>query len=278
MTREERLGDVRTRFRDEALQRGISPRDVDLLLSDLLGRPHAWLISHGDEPFDPERLTALLERRFSGEPLQYIRGRTEFYSREYLVDERVLIPRPDTEILVETVLGRARKGARIVDVGTGSGCIAISLERERRDLRVTGLDLSFDALVVADINRRNLGSAVHLVASNLLTAIDAEIDIIVSNPPYIAASEIAALAPEVRLYEPRMALTPGPTGMEIIERILSQARSRLPRHGLLVMEIGYGQEDSVRKAAEAETFVVDAVVPDLAGIDRVVVLSRRGSD
>lgn len=238
----------------------------------------AWVFSHGDAMIDPAPLEHLLRRRFAGEPLQYIRGKTEFFSREFVVDDRVLIPRPETEILVETAIARAKPGARVVDIGTGSGCIAISLERSRPDLRVTGVDLSIDALAVANINRRRLSSNVHLAASNLLASVDAEIDMIVTNPPYIGAPEIAGLAPEVRLYEPMMALTPGVTGLEIIERILTQSRSRLALTGTLIMEIGYGQQELVRAAAEEATWVVDEMVPDLAGIDRVVVLSRRGSE
>ena len=273
----ELLGDVRTRFRDEALQRGVSPRDVDLLLADLLGQSPAWVFSHGEVQIDASPLERLLERRFAGEPLQYIRGRTEFFSHEFVVDDRVLIPRPETEVLVETAIARAKPGARVVDIGTGSGCIAIALERARPDLRVTGVDLSVDALAVANINRRRLSSNVRFVASNLMASIDAEVDLVVSNPPYIAAPEIAALAPEVRLFEPMMALTPGRTGLEIIERILTQSRSRLSLTGMLIMEIGYGQQQQVRAAAEEATYTVDELVPDLAGIDRVVVLSRRGS-
>lgn len=269
---------VRTRFRDEALQRGVSPRDVDLLLSDLLGQTPAWVFSHGDTMIDPAPLEHLLKRRFAGEPLQYIRGRTEFFSHDFIVDDRVLIPRPETEILVETAIARAKPGARVVDIGTGSGCIAISLERARPDLRVTGVDLSLDALAVANINRRRLSSNVRLAASNLMTSIDAEVDLVVTNPPYIAATEIAALAPEVRLFEPMMALTPGVTGMELIERILTQSRSRVALTGMIIMEIGYGQQEQVRAAAEDATWVVEEMVPDLAGIDRVVVLSRRGSE
>jgi release factor glutamine methyltransferase len=267
----EPLADVRSRFRDEALQQGISPRDVDLFLTDLLGRSLSWILSHGDEMFDPAPLARLMSRRFEGEPVQYIRGRTEFFSREFFVDDRVLIPRPETEILVETVLQRAPERARVIDVGTGSGCIAISLERSRPDLRVTGVDLSLDALAVADLNRRRLSSKARLVASDLLSATHGDVDVIVSNPPYIAETEIVGLAPEVRLYEPLVALTPGPSGLETIERILSTATA--PR---VFFEIGYGQQQKVRDVAAAHAFEVDAMLPDLAGIDRVVVLSRRG--
>ena len=272
----ELLGDVRTRLRDEALQRGVSPRDVDLIFADLLGQSLAWVFSHGEVLVDPEPLERLLDRRFAGEPLQYIRGRTEFFSHDFVVDDRVLIPRPETEVLVEAAIARAKPGARVVDIGTGSGCIAISLERARPDLRVTAVDLSIDALAVANINRHRLASNVRLVASNLMGSIDAEVDLVVSNPPYIAAPEMAALAPEVRQFEPLMALTPGRTGLEIIERILTQSRSRLALTGMLIMEIGYGQQEQVRAAAEEATYTVEELVPDLAGIDRVVVLSRRG--
>ena len=276
--KQEPLADVRTRFRDEALQNGVSPRDVDLLLGDLLGRTLAWIVAHGDVPIDPEPLAEQMKRRLGGEPIQYVRGRTEFFSREFKVDRRVLIPRPETEILVETALARAKQGARIVDVGTGSGCIAISLERTRPDLFVTGLDLSIDALAVANENRRNLGSRISLAASNLMSGIDGEVDMVVSNPPYVAAGEVAGLAKEVRVFEPWIALTPGPRGLEIIERILAQARSKLSLDGIVILEIGYGQLAAVREAADQETWIVDVVVPDLAGIERVVVLSRRGPE
>lgn len=272
----ERLDRVRERCREEALARGISPRDVDLLLSDLLERPLSYLIGHGEVKVDPAPLEALLRRRFAGEPLQYIRMRTEFFSREFYVDGRVLIPRPETEILVETALARAPANASVVDVGTGSGCIAISMERTRPDLRILGVDLSVDALAVAERNRRALDSRVRLAASDLLAAVNTHVDLIVSNPPYIAEQEIAGLAPEVRLFEPRVALTPGASGTEIIGRILDEAHPILAPNGLVIFEIGYGQQEAVRAVAEARRFAVEEIIPDLAGIDRVVVLSPHG--
>ena len=171
MKRRERIDELRARHRELALERGIHPRDVDLLLADLLDRSTSWLFAHGEELVDPEPLELLLERRYSGEPLQYIRGRTEFYSREFLVDNRVLIPRPETELVVEAAIERAKPGARIIDLGTGSGCIAISIECERTDLRVTGVDASVDALAVAKLNRDRLDSRVTLAASDLFKAI-----------------------------------------------------------------------------------------------------------
>ena len=268
-TRRQRLSEVRERYRDDALQRGFNPRDVDLLLSDILGKPLSFLIAHGDEKIDPALLAALLKRRFAGEPLQYIRGKTEFFSREFYVDDRVLIPRPETEVLVETALARAPRNGRVIDIGTGSGCIAISIERTRPDLQVTGVDVSLAALAVADRNRRALDSRVRLAGSDLLASVHGEFDLIVSNPPYVGDEELAQLEPEVRLYEPRLALTSGPRGTEIIERILDQVS-----RGTLLMEVGYGQEGAIRALAKEKRFKVEAFVNDLAGIPRVVVLSR----
>jgi release factor glutamine methyltransferase len=270
----ERLDDVRFHHREDALQRGVNPRDVDLLLSDLLERPLSWLLAHGETPMDAGPLDVLLARRYGGEPLQYIRRRTEFYSREFYVDDRVLIPRPETELLVEAALEHAPRGGRVIDIGSGSGCIAITIERERPDLHVASVDRSVEALAVASINRERLQSRVTLAASDLLSAIDGTFDVIVSNPPYVPLGEYEELAVEVRIHEPRIALTPGPTGMEIIEQIFDQARVRLAPHGRLILEVGYGQEATIRELAAAKRFTIDAFLPDLAGIPRVVVSSR----
>ena len=135
----ERIDSLRARLREDALRRGINPRDVDLLLGTILDRSLPWLIAHGDEQVDPEPLEVLLARRYRGEPLQYIRGKADFYSREFLVDDRVLIPRPETELVVEDAVSRAGQHAVVIDIGTGSGCIAISIERERPDLNVVAV-------------------------------------------------------------------------------------------------------------------------------------------
>lgn len=249
------------------MRRGFSPRDVDLLLADLTGRSTAWLIAHGEEDVDERAFETLLARRYAGEPIQYIRGRAEFYGRDFHVDHRVLIPRPETELLVEAALARVPHGARVVDVGTGSGCIAVTLSLERADLRVTGVDLSIDALLVARANARALDARVRFAASDLLDAVSA-FDVIVTNPPYIAAEDVDSLEKQVRDFEPRIALTPGPQGTEAISRILAAAQ-RKP----VLMEIGFGQAEVIRDVAAARGYNVDALLDDLAGIPRVVVLS-----
>lgn len=179
----------------------------------------------------------------------------------------MLIPRPETEILVEAALERAPRGARVVDIGTGSGCIAVSLALERPDLRVLGVDLSLDALALASRNGARLGASARFAASNLLDALR-DFDVIVSNPPYIPAADVETLATEVRDWEPRMALTPGADGTEIIDRIFSAARGQL-----VLLEIGYGQEAAVRALAEKHGRRVEAVLNDLAAIPRVVISS-----
>jgi release factor glutamine methyltransferase len=258
---------LRSRYREEALRRGVSPRDVDLLLADVSGKPITWVIAHGEAEVDDAKFEPLIARRFAGEPLQYIRGKTEFYGREFYVDARVLIPRPETEGLVEAAIEKAPRGATVIDVGTGSGCIALTLALERPDLRVIGVDRSIGALAVAAINRRRLSAHVALAASDVLSAIKRP-TFVVSNPPYIAAEIVETLAGEVRDHEPRAALTPGPRGTEIIERILDQARP-----APVLMEIGYGQDAEIDGVARAHGYEVDEIVKDLAGIPRVVVLS-----
>jgi release factor glutamine methyltransferase len=265
------IADLRSHWREEALRRGVTPRDVDLLLADVTGRSLAWLFAHGDESIDSTPFEPLIERRFAGEPLQYIRQRMEFYSRDFHVDDRVLIPRPETEILVEAVIARAARNSKVIDIGAGSGCISVTLALERPDLHVFAVDASLGALLVTKRNRDALGARVSLAASNVLDAIGARFDLIVSNPPYIAEEEIATLSTEVRDHEPRMALTPGPRGTEVIDRIFASARG-----APVMMEIAYGQTDAVRQVAESHGYRIDEVLRDLAGIERVVVSSPHG--
>jgi release factor glutamine methyltransferase len=268
-----RLDELRAHRREDALRRGVNPRDVDLILSDLLGKSLSYLYAHGELMVDPAALDARLARRYAGVPLQYIRGHTEFYSREFLVDERVLIPRPETELLVEAAVERAPEHGRVIDIGTGSGCIAISIECERPDLQVLGVDRSVAALAVAHRNRTRLESRVELAASDLFDSVRGTFDLIVSNPPYVPFAEYEQLAVEVRIHEPRIALTPGPRGTEIIERLLDEAHPRLAPRGFVILEVGYGQEEDLRTIAAAKRYHIDAFLPDLAGIPRIVVLS-----
>jgi release factor glutamine methyltransferase len=259
----ESISSLRTRLRALVA----NPRDVDVLIADVTGRTPAWVFAHGEERIDPAPIEALVQRRIDGEPLQYIRGKAEFFGREFFVDDRVLIPRPETELLVEAAIARAAKRARVLDVGSGSGSIAITIERERQDLSVTSIDVSIAALAVARRNALVHESNIRFAASDAFDAIRGEFDLVVANPPYIPRRDYEQLAVEVRDHEPQLALTPGPRGTEMIERILSARRAET-----VMLEIGFGQLADVRDVARGYEIV--EVINDLAGIERIVVLRR----
>ncbi len=234
-----------------------------------------------------ERRTAesLVTRRAAREPLQYVLGTQEFCGLEFDVTPAVLIPRPETELLVQKVVRHAgRSGVRVVDVGTGSGCIAVALAAALSDAAITAIDRSSAALAVAKSNAAKHGVAhrIEWVEGDWLDPLRAEgglstWDVIVSNPPYIAEHEWGGLQPEVRLFEPRLALVGGADGTECHARLLRDARPCLKEGGLLIMEIGQGQAPALRGIAERTGgYAPLRVVPDEAGIERVVIAERAG--
>ena len=217
----------------------IGRREVLLLLEFVTGKNDAWLLLHketvlGDSDF--ERLKGLAERRLSGEPLQYILGEWDFCGLTFKVDKRVLIPRPETELLVMEAL---KCPARILDVCTGSGCIAVSIKMLAEiQVDVTAVDISQDALELAAENAKRLGAEVKFVQSDLLENVVGFFDIIVSNPPYITTEEMQKLEPTVRDFEPNLALHGGFDGMDLYRRLIPQAAEKLKPGGLLLLEIG----------------------------------------
>ena len=233
-----------------------------------------------DEPI-PEgdaRLAAfwrLVDRRCERIPLQHLLGQVFFMGLPFAVNGDVLIPRPDTEILVETaagLLGGRNDPARVLDLCTGSGCIAISLTKLCPGISCTAADLSGRALAVAAKNARSLGSRVFLIRSDLFAGLpgEARFDLIVSNPPYIPSDEIRELAPEVALHDPRMALDGGADGLYFYRRICMEAGAFLTDGGYLCVEIGHEQAGAVCRLFEAAGFSEVSVKQDLAGLDRVV--------
>ncbi|MDP9399879.1 MAG: peptide chain release factor N(5)-glutamine methyltransferase [Actinomycetota bacterium] len=252
-----------------------TPRlDAELLLAEALGVSRTALV------LDPRcevagpaaRAFQELVRRRSRErePVAYLLGRRAFRHLELAVDRRVLVPRPETELLVEVGLELPR-GARVADVGTGSGAVALALKHERPDLEVVATDVSADALAVARANAARLGLDVAFVHGDLLAAVEGPLDAVLSNPPYVAEGQRAALAPDVVRHEPPGALFAGPDGLDVIARLVPQAAARAP---LAALEVGEGQAARVvTLLREAGLGEVDAR-RDLAGIERVVVGRR----
>jgi len=223
-------------------------------------------------PPQAERYAALLARRAAGEPLQYILGEQDFFGLRFLVDERVLIPRPETELLCEQALERLkeRPGGKVLDLCAGSGALAITLALRCPEAEVWACDVSPDALQVARENARRLGASVRFEQGDLFAPLNQErFDLIVSNPPYIARPELEALQPEVRR-EPLLALDGGADGLDFYRRIAREAPGHLRRGGSILLEVGAGQAGSVESMLCAQAFDLEGAVPDYRGIPRVV--------
>lgn len=249
-----------------------SPRlDAELLLAHVLGVDRAQLVMRADEeaaPDDRTRYLALLTRRAKREPIAYIMGRKDFRNLTLVVDPRVLIPRPETELLVEVGLALPH-GVRVADIGTGSGAVALALKQERPDLEVVGVDVSSGALSVARMNAQRLGQQVEWVESDLLEGVSC--DAVLANLPYIADDEL--LPPEVARYEPRAALLGGSDGLDVVRRLIEQAGER-PQISLIALEIGHTQGAATAALLEETGFEDVERVRDLAGHERVVVGRR----
>jgi release factor glutamine methyltransferase len=260
-------------------------REAASLLEHVTGHDRTFMITHAETALssaDVRRLRELVERRAAGEPLQYIKGYQEFYGLDFEVTPDVLIPRPETELLVETaleLLDKTPRPARLCDVGTGSGCISISILHERPAIQAVGVDISWAALRVAARNaaRHNVHERLALIASDCFAALDsrrAKFSMIVSNPPYITEDALRDLQREVRDHEPRVALTPGGDGFSIIQRLLTDAPRFLEAGGYLLLEIGFDQHEQVGNLIDHQVWELLAIHEDLQGIPRTVALRK----
>lgn len=261
-------------------------REAALLLEHVIARDRTFLITHAETALasaDVRRLRELVERRAAGEPAQYITGHQEFYGLDFEVTPDVLIPRPETELLVEKALElldeMSLTAPFICDVGTGSGCVPVAILHERPETQAIGLDLSLPALRVAARNgvRHKVRERLSLSASDCFAALDsrrARFSMIVSNPPYIAEDALAGVQREVRDHEPRLALTPGGDGLRLIRRLLLDAPPFLEGRGYLLMEIGFDQQEAVRHLIDSKVWELLDIHKDLQGIERLVVLRK----
>jgi release factor glutamine methyltransferase len=271
----------------------ISRRDAETLLLHLLHRDRAYLLAHPEDPLDPAthaQLLTLTGRRAAHEPLQYLTGHQEFFGLDLRVTPATLIPRPETELLVESVLAWARalppQPLRIIDVGTGTGAIAIALATHLPQAHLFALDISTSALAIAHENAltHNVAHRISFLHSDLLSALPHQtvpFDAIVSNPPYVPLTDASSLAPEVRDHEPHSALFAGPSGLDIYRRLIPQTL-RTPPHaalrpgGLLALEFGFGQHESLRTllTTQPPTFTAIQILNDYAAIPRVALATR----
>jgi release factor glutamine methyltransferase len=254
-----------------AAARGLDRLDAQLLLLQALGRDahdRAWLLAHDDDPVDAtvqQRYDANAARRLAGEPVAYLLGCKEFFGLALQVDARVLVPRPDTETLVEWALACLPPDGAVIDLGTGSGAIALALAHARPDACVTAVDRSADALAVARVNAERLGLAVRFQHGNWLQGVHGRYDLVVANPPYIAESDphLDALA-----HEPRSALASGADGLDDLRTIAGSAGAHLRPGGWLLLEHGHDQAQAVGALLQAAGFTGVCSRSDLAGIAR----------
>lgn len=259
-----------------------SPRlDAEVLLAHALGRQRISLYLDMDKPLDDAELTSyryLLKRRADHEPVAYIRGFKEFYSREFLVNRSVLIPRAETEFLVDKAIELAPQGGKVFEIGVGSGAVIASILLERPDLTGYGNDISLESVKVARGNAERLGvkaGRLSLFVSDLFNALSVRFPMVVANPPYVSESvRMSPQGDELR-YEPGHALFAGNDGLDIIREIIVRAPDFLMPGGKLIMEMGFDQKGAVENMADAVRYLaVSAWIKDLAGIDRAVILER----
>jgi release factor glutamine methyltransferase len=262
-----------------------SPRlNAETLLMFVLGVSRAYLFAHPERELSGDEQASyddVIAQRSTGRPAQYITGHQEFWGLDYLVSSAVLIPRPETEHLVETVLELTDGVAnpKVVDVGTGSGCIALALASELKTAEVYGVDLSSDALEIARANaaRLQLDRRVKFLQSDVLEAFAGvhDFDFVVSNPPYVGQNEADKVQRSVFEFEPRMAVFSGDSGLNVIRPLIEQAHGALKSRGWLAMEIGYSMRDMVLALLDLTMWDDVRVVPDLQGIPRVIAAKKR---
>lgn len=269
------LGDWISLAESQLVKAGIDSArlEAQMLAGALLKRDRAYVLTHPEAEVDQAVLQPLLERRIAREPLPYILGSREFYTRTFKVTPSVLIPRQETETLIECVFDYLpEEPLKVIDVGTGSGCIGLTLALEAPLWQVSCGDISSEALEVARSNAKALKAKVELVQSDLFAQAPGPWDLIISNPPYISLGEVTQ--PEVRDWEPDLALYADQGGMAIYQRLLNEAPAQLAEGGLMMLEVGDGRSDELVRSAKRAKWEVLELREDLSGLPRALVLAR----
>lgn len=246
--------------------------ESQLLAAHVLGKDRSWVIANGLGRFNLDGFDQLVERRSSREPLAYIIGWREFYGRRFQVTPDVLIPRPETEHLIEAALSE-NEAQSVLDIGSGSGCICVTLALENPNLSVAAVDISGKALAISKSNAGLLGAKVELIESDLFAGVSGrEFDLIVSNPPYVAEGD--ELSPEAENFEPHHALYAAEGGLEIYSRLAKESSSNLKKGGSLILELGAGQADPVTEIFKSQSWNRRNLIQDLSGHERIAVFER----
>jgi release factor glutamine methyltransferase len=281
MTLHQRIAAARRQLEAAGIAAETAPLDAEVLARHVLGWDRAQLLSRNRDTvpagFD-ERYQPLVDRRSKREPVAFLTGNREFWGRDFTVTRDTLVPRPETELIVEEALRLLPdRASTVIDVGTGSGCLAVTLAAERLHDVIVATDISHEALLVARGNaqRHRVGGRVHFIRTDLASGLRIQADLIVSNPPYVPRRDAGSLAIDVYGYEPPTALFGGPDGLSLIERLLVTLTPLLAPHAAFIVEFGWGQEDQVSAAAEREGWRVVRMRYDLQGIARTAVLERR---
>jgi release factor glutamine methyltransferase len=254
--------------------------DAEVLLAHALNKTRTWLLTYPNHPLAEQQahtFFALITRREQRQPVAYLTGHKEFFGLDFTITPDVLIPRPETELLVEQALQLAASIPRptIVDVGTGSGCIAVTLARHLPQASLFAIDVSEPALAVARQNAAKHGvtDRINFLQGDLLAPLPQPVDLIASNPPYVSRPELRQTEPEVQHHEPRLALDGGEHGLEIIERLLAQSQKKLKADGAMLVEIGFAQGNSVKTLAQNRFPQASVqIMADLAGQDRLLIV------
>ena len=256
--------------------------DSELLLSKVIKKDRKFILLNLDKKLnqnDQDKFKDLILKRSRGKPLAYLTGNKSFWKYHFKVNEKVLIPRPDTEIIIEEVLKLYKNKVHLnfLEVGVGSGCIALSILKEKKFFLSTGVDLSRDSIEICryNANKLGVGNRIKLLKSDVDNLIFRKYDLIISNPPYIKKFDLKKLDKGVRNYEPKLALDGGLEGLSVIRKVVKKSSELLKAHGKLILEIGYDQKNSVKKMLKENNFYINNIVKDLAKNDRCIISTKK---